>query len=141
MPESEPERICPRCGRPYNYLEVRHTKSGDYLYAHHYIRINGKRVARKCYLGPRNGYKYGTGAPFGAQLPRQREGFKSYLDRMRNAAWAAINTATTLEDIGRLALTLGEIERAVGRRLQLLAAAEEARRRTPPPQRGAAGPG
>ena len=52
------ERVCPRCGSKYNWIE-RH-KRGDrvYLYAVH-KEGKGKNAKRwKCYLGPSDSYVY-----------------------------------------------------------------------------------
>jgi hypothetical protein len=55
---SEGLRACPRCGRPYSYLERHRIGKKVYLYAVHYEGYESgpdgrmrKRV-RKCYLGP-----------------------------------------------------------------------------------------
>jgi hypothetical protein len=55
---SEELRVCPRCGRPYSYLERHRIGRKVYLYAVHYEGYESgpdgrmrKRV-RKCYLGP-----------------------------------------------------------------------------------------
>jgi hypothetical protein len=47
--EPKPERICPRCGQPYNWLETKKMHGRRYLFAVH----NGYR---RCYLGPVDGY-------------------------------------------------------------------------------------
>ena len=54
------DKLCPRCGHRYTYIEQR--KQGDriYYYAVHEERTkNGKRRIRKCYLGP-SAYIYVT---------------------------------------------------------------------------------
>ena len=58
--ESEEERICPRCGQKYNWLNEVSNKNGRvYVYAVHVISWkNGKPKVRKCYLGPKDGYVY-----------------------------------------------------------------------------------
>ena len=58
--ESEEERICPRCGQKYNWLNEFTTKTGRvYIYAVHVVSWrNGKPKVRKCYLGPKDGYVY-----------------------------------------------------------------------------------
>ena len=50
--ERKPERICPRCGQPYNWLEKRTIGDRTYLIAVHVV--NGVREI--CYLGPEDGY-------------------------------------------------------------------------------------
>ena len=53
-------KICPRCGREYQYIEQRRQGNQTYFYAVHIERIgNGKRRVRKCYLGPLK-YEYVT---------------------------------------------------------------------------------
>jgi len=57
------ERLCPRCGQEYSYLE-RHRKGGRvYVVAVHYegyVKAEGKvkKKVRKCYLGPEGCYDY-----------------------------------------------------------------------------------
>jgi len=50
--ERRPERICPRCGQPYRWLETKTMDGREYLFAVHVI--NG--VRKSCYLGPEDGY-------------------------------------------------------------------------------------
>ena len=46
-------RTCPRCGAPYSYIEKREKDGRIYYYAVHYFYgDDGRRHARKCYLGP-----------------------------------------------------------------------------------------
>jgi len=46
-------KVCPRCGREYQYIEQRRQGNQTYFYAVHVERIgNGKRKIKKCYLGP-----------------------------------------------------------------------------------------
>jgi RNA polymerase-binding transcription factor DksA len=46
-------RVCPRCGRPIDWLERRVRNGHVYIYAYHYVKDeNGKRKVKKCYLGP-----------------------------------------------------------------------------------------
>ena len=47
--ERRPERICPRCGQPYRWLERKMIDGREYLFAVH----DGYR---RCYLGPVGGY-------------------------------------------------------------------------------------
>lgn len=52
------ERVCPRCGAPYSYVERRESKGGRvYNYAVHYYYRDGKRKVKRCYLGP-DAYEY-----------------------------------------------------------------------------------
>lgn len=47
------EKVCPRCGERYSYIERRRVGRNVYLYAVHYWRDeSGRRRVRKCYLGP-----------------------------------------------------------------------------------------
>ncbi|MFP3209386.1 MAG: hypothetical protein RXR82_06800 [Nitrososphaeria archaeon] len=54
MPNVSPldDKICPRCGEPYAWLERRLRGDRVYLYAVHEHRENGARRRRRCYLGP-----------------------------------------------------------------------------------------
>jgi len=54
------EKICPRCGMPYSYLDIDKRASNTYVYAIHYYYEGGKRKKRKCYLGPLESYIYVT---------------------------------------------------------------------------------
>ncbi len=47
------QRVCPKCGLPYSYLEKREVNGRVYYYAVHYYREGGKRRKRRCYLGPK----------------------------------------------------------------------------------------
>ena len=50
--EERPQRICPRCGRPFTYLERHIVRGNIYYYAVHEARENGRRVRDKHYVGP-----------------------------------------------------------------------------------------
>ena len=53
-------KICPRCGHKYTYIEQRKQGNRIYYYAVHVIKEKGgKRRIRKCYLGP-SAYIYVT---------------------------------------------------------------------------------
>ncbi|MFP3138385.1 MAG: hypothetical protein RXS42_09270 [Nitrososphaeria archaeon] len=54
MPDVSPldDKICPRCGEPYAWLERRLRGDRVYLYAVHEHVKNGVRRRRRCYLGP-----------------------------------------------------------------------------------------
>jgi len=52
------EKICPRCGLKYSYIERRKVGDRVYLYAVHYFKVGGKRRIKKCYLGPESSYIY-----------------------------------------------------------------------------------
>ena len=52
------KKICPRCGQKYSYIERRRIGDQVYLYAVHYLKVEGKRKVRKCYLGPESEYIY-----------------------------------------------------------------------------------
>jgi hypothetical protein len=140
-PRDLPGYICPRCGERYTNLEVRRVDGRDYLYAVHDNRVNGKRVQHRCYLGPKDGYRYGAAARietpwFGAPLfsANTQEKFRTYLGYLENLVWATISVTTTTEDIGEVLQTLGEAQRAATRRLLLQTAAPAGQRAT-----GAAG--
>lgn len=46
------QKICPRCGRVYSYIETLKIGGNVYLYAVHYVREGKKRRKERCYLGP-----------------------------------------------------------------------------------------
>jgi|GEM_PF-2446496 len=54
MPNVSPldDKICPRCGEPFAWLERRLRGDRVYLYAVHEHREKGARRRRRCYLGP-----------------------------------------------------------------------------------------
>jgi len=52
------EKICPRCGLKYSYIERRRVGSQVYLLSVHYIREGKRRRVKKCYLGPADSYIY-----------------------------------------------------------------------------------
>ena len=59
------ERICPRCGERYSWIERHRRGNRVYLVAVHYLGTvyeGGKRKkrVRKCYLGPEDSYEYVT---------------------------------------------------------------------------------
>ena len=50
---------CPRCGLPVNWVERKRVGRRSYLYAVHYMGVEGgRRRIRKCYLGPEDSYEY-----------------------------------------------------------------------------------
>jgi uncharacterized C2H2 Zn-finger protein len=58
------EKVCPRCGQPYSYIESYRRGQQTYYVAVHYEgyeKVEGKKrvkkKVRKCYLGPQT-YKY-----------------------------------------------------------------------------------
>lgn len=53
------ERICPRCGLRYSWVERRRVDDQVYIYAVHDTMVGDKRRIKKCYLGPVS-YKYVT---------------------------------------------------------------------------------
>ena len=52
------DRVCPRCGLKYSYIERRKVGNQVYLLAVHYSKRGKRRKVRKCYLGPENSYLY-----------------------------------------------------------------------------------
>ena len=52
------DKICPRCGAKFSYIERRRTAHNVYLYAVHVSFQGRKRKVRKCYLGAEIMYKY-----------------------------------------------------------------------------------
>jgi hypothetical protein len=54
----EDDRVCPRCGSKYAYIEEHARGERSYVYAVH-KEGRGKNARRwKCYLGPSDGYVY-----------------------------------------------------------------------------------
>ncbi|MDK2384597.1 MAG: hypothetical protein QI199_07310, partial [Candidatus Korarchaeota archaeon] len=49
------EKICPRCGQPYSYIERRTVKGSKqvYFYAVHIYKEGSKWRKKRCYLGPK----------------------------------------------------------------------------------------
>ena len=52
------DKICPRCGLKYSYIDRKKVGDQVYLYAVHYLKGGSKKKARKCYLGPEDKYIY-----------------------------------------------------------------------------------
>jgi hypothetical protein len=85
--EKAEERVCPRCGQPYSYIESYTRGSQTYYVAVHYEgyekveeegRRKVKKKVRKCYLGPQT-YKYVEKLhELGLSGPIDRERFKRY---------------------------------------------------------------
>ena len=99
------ERVCPRCGSKYNWIE-RHKRGGRiYLYAVH-KEGKGKNAKRwKCYLGPSNSYVYVT-------KTHRQEGLRlkglADVDRALEYLDALINYVETVELDGAVRLKLAE---------------------------------
>jgi hypothetical protein len=85
--DEKAERVCPRCGQPYSYVESYKRGSQTYYVAVHYegyekVEEGGKKKVkkkvRKCYLGPQT-YKYVEKLhELGLSGPIDRERFKRY---------------------------------------------------------------
>ena len=63
MPQ-EKVKICPRCGKEYNYIETRKYRTADgsiqeYRFAVHVYKQDGRRRKKRCSLGPVS-YIYST---------------------------------------------------------------------------------
>jgi hypothetical protein len=108
--EPKPERICPRCGQPYNWLETKTMHGRRYLFAIHVT----DGVRKSCYLGPVGGYKIGakthpylrlTG--FGANPREEFERRMKYLDE---SVQGLLKLASTEEDRRRV---LEALDRAI----------------------------
>jgi len=54
------DRVCPRCGQKYSYIEKRKKNGQIYLYAVHRWKEGKKNKIKKCYLGPKDSYIYVT---------------------------------------------------------------------------------
>jgi hypothetical protein len=57
MKSGKEEKICPRCGSPYNYIDKRKVGDGVYYYAVHVEKTPEGRKVKKCYLGSES-YRY-----------------------------------------------------------------------------------
>ncbi|MCD6243944.1 MAG: hypothetical protein J7J65_01755 [Candidatus Korarchaeota archaeon] len=55
------EKVCPRCGQPYSYIERKEIRGTQqkYYYAVHLVKEEGKWKKKRCYLGPKV-YAYAT---------------------------------------------------------------------------------
>jgi hypothetical protein len=63
--------VCPRCGRPIDYVERHRRGNRAYIYAVHYEGyVNGRPRLVRHYLGPEGGYRYvtATHADLGLEL-------------------------------------------------------------------------
>jgi len=81
--QEKAEKVCPRCGQPFSYIESYAKGSQRYYVAVHYEgyqKVEGKikKKVRKCYLGPQV-YKY-VEKLHGLELsgPIDKERFKRY---------------------------------------------------------------
>lgn len=126
-PRDLPGRVCPRCGQKYTELEVQHSHGREYLYAVHDTWVNGKRVRHRCYLGPKDGYKYGAAAHlekpwFGALLPaaKARLEFQRRLGYLENLTRATLGAAETPEDTNEVIRVLAEGLHAAARQAQIV---------------------
>ena len=129
-PRDLPGRVCPRCGQRYTELEVHRSHGREYLYAVHDTWVNGKRFRHRCYLGPKDGYKYGAAAQFerpwfGALLPaaKPRLEFQRRLGYLENLTRAALGAAETPEDTNEVIRVLAEGLRAAAQQAQIIRAA------------------
>jgi hypothetical protein len=85
------ERVCPRCGQPFSYIESYTRGSQTYYVAVHYegyekVEVGGKKrvkkKVRKCYLGPQT-YRYVEKLhELGLSGPIDRERFKRYFKEL-----------------------------------------------------------
>jgi len=79
------EKVCPRCGLKYSYIERRSVGDQVYLYAVHYLKVKGKRKVRKCYLGPESSYIYVSKMhEFTLRGPLDKLRILNYLDAILN---------------------------------------------------------
>jgi len=52
--QQEEEKVCPKCGQRYSYIEEREVGNNVYYYAVHYTYKNKKQKKRYCYLGAKD---------------------------------------------------------------------------------------
>ena len=110
------DRVCPRCGQPYSYVERHRVGNNVYVYAVHYLgytrgpdgRVH-KRV-RKCYLGPAD--RATTGAD-SAAAQAAADGEDSSVEEGSYRAVAALVGTMTPEDIERQVRELMESLREI----------------------------
>ena len=63
MGGEKPLRVCPRCGRPYDWVERRKVRTGPNTYRYYYYAVHLDRETKRreaCYLGPVDGYSHGA---------------------------------------------------------------------------------
>ena len=56
------KKVCPRCGRPIDWVERHKVKTGVNSYRYYVLAVHvdkDTKKRRKCYLGPLEGYKVG----------------------------------------------------------------------------------
>ena len=79
------EKICPRCGLKYSYIERRKVGNQTYLLAVHYLKMGSRRKIKKCYLGPEDKYIYVSKMhEFSLRGPVDRLRILNYLDAILN---------------------------------------------------------
>ena len=93
-------RVCPRCGRPIDWIERRVKNGHVYIYAYHYVKDeNGKRKVKKCYLGAdRYDYvsrkNYDLGTTFRGMAYSEADRFSEYFNSAANKLNARIEGGT-----------------------------------------------
>jgi hypothetical protein len=109
--ERKPERICPRCGQPYNWLETKTMHGRRYLFAVHVI--NG--VRKSCYLGPEDGYVHAARTHPFLQLSAFRANPREELERrlryIEENAQSLPKLVSTEEDRRRVLEVLDRVRR------------------------------
>jgi len=125
--EAEEKKLCPRCGKPYSYIESYTKGSQKYYVAVHYEgyqKVEGKvkKRVRKCYLGPQT-YRYveklhELGLSGAIDKERFKRYFKELLDEVDLSPRELI---AMIEELGsRLLeeLDLAEADRGLAERLR-----------------------
>jgi hypothetical protein len=129
--DEKAERVCPRCGQPYSYIESYTRGSQTYYVAVHYegyekVEKGGKKKVkkkvRKCYLGPQT-YKYVEKLhELGLSGPIDRERFKRYFRELLDEVDLSLGELVSMiEELGlRLLedLDLVEADRGLAERLR-----------------------
>ncbi len=116
--------VCPRCGRPIDYVERHRRGDRVYIYAVHYEGyVNGRPRLVRHYLGPEGGYRYvtATHADLGLELrglndpDRAAEYVRSLVEAVSQAidegrlnAAQALKLARAIRGLSRLAERLEE---------------------------------
>ena len=110
-------RVCPRCGKRYDWLERKIIYGRTYVYAVHEHKEGGKKYRKRCYLGPAYGYKHGTATHGGLVL-------KSAVDRARLFDYLYTLVVYLLKDPERVLDKLGvdkSMAADLGTQLEMLA--------------------
>ena len=112
------DKICPRCGQKYSYIDRKKVGDQVYLYAVHYFKSGKKRRIKKCYLGPEDKYIYVSRLhEFSLRGPVDRLRILNYLDAILNILVLErekLGEKTRREVVGKLRRALEVLDYAEG---------------------------